>query len=106
MPKEKKFAFRIQENDLETLRQKAVQARLTLTDYLIACAIQKEIIVIDGLVPMLHELKRIGQNLNRLTTLSNMGKTNCVHLGETKAQLGEIFSQLSALTEVTKQWQS
>jgi len=100
MSKDKKFAIRISEKDLTEIKRKALKAKMTATDYVTICALQKEIVLIDGLTPVLSQLKAIGRNLNQLTTLANMGRINCAYLDETKTLLGNIYEQLSVLMEV------
>ena len=60
------------------IQHRAKQAGMTVTDYLVTCALDKEIIQVNGLDEILSELKAQGRNLNQLTTLANMGriKTN------------------------------
>ena len=60
--------------DKKTIRQRAKAAGMTVTDYLTACALGKEIVRIDGLDDLLSELKAQGRNLNQLTTMANMGR--------------------------------
>ena len=52
----------------------ADRAGMTVTDYIITCALGKEIVRVDGLDALLSELKAQGRNLNQLTTLANMGR--------------------------------
>ena len=52
----------------------ADRAGMTVTDYIITCALGKEIIHIDGMDALVSELKAQGRNLNQLTTLANMGR--------------------------------
>ena len=66
---------------------------MTLTDYLTACGLQKEIVIIDGLDEVIRQQKGIGRNLNQLTTLANMGKVNTVYLQE----LADAYAQVSSL---------
>ena len=42
-------AFESQHKDLETIRQKAVQAHMSQSDYVISCCLGKKIIILDGL---------------------------------------------------------
>ncbi len=56
------------------LQARARDANMTLTNYLIICGLGQEIVRIDGLDNLLSELKAQGRNLNRLTTLANMGR--------------------------------
>ena len=66
---------------------------MTLTDYLTACGLQNEIVIIDGLDEVIRQQKGIGRNLNQLTTLANMGKVNTVYLQE----LADAYAQVSSL---------
>lgn len=53
------------------IQHRAKQAGMTITDYLVTCALGKEIIQVHGLDEILSELKAQGRNLNQLTTLAN-----------------------------------
>ena len=70
---------------------------MTLTDYLTACGLQKEIVIIDGLEEVVRQQKAIGRNLNQLTTLANMGKINVVFLQELTDAYGQVSSLLSGI---------
>ena len=67
MRKDKQFSIRISAQDLETIRQKAVQAHMSQSDYVISCCLGKKIIILDGLKEVLRQQKAIGNNLNQLT---------------------------------------
>ena len=95
--KDKKFAFRVSENNLEAIRSKALKAKMTVTDYLVACALGKKIVVIDGLPAFIAELKANGRNLNQLVILANMGRISSVRLDETRELYAEIYEQLCQL---------
>ncbi len=58
----------------EVLQEKAREANMTLTMYLCVCGLGQQIVRVDGLDEVLHELKAQGRNLNQLTTLANMSK--------------------------------
>ena len=60
--------------DKKAITQCAKAVGMTVTDYLTTCALGKEIVRVDGLDDLLSELKTQGRNLNRLTTLANMGR--------------------------------
>ena len=55
---------------------------MTVTDYVITCALGKEIIRADGLDDILAEVKAQGRNLNQLTTLANMGRIQVLRSDE------------------------
>ena len=98
--KDKNYAFRVSEKDLEAIKQKANKAKLTVTDYITNCALNKKINVVNGLPEVVTELKRIGNNLNQLTRLANMRELTVVNLSETEDRLNEIYF---ALTEILKE---
>ena len=74
MKKDKQFSIRISEQDLDTIRQKAAQAHMSQSDYVTACCLRKQIVILDGLKEVLRQQKAIGNNLNQLAVLANMGK--------------------------------
>ena len=55
MRKNKQFSIRISAQDLETIRQKAVQAHMSQSDYVISCCLGKKIIILDGLKEVLRQ---------------------------------------------------
>lgn len=99
MMKNKRITLRVSETDWQELHDKADAAHMTLTDYLTACGLQKEIVIIDGLDEVIRQQKGVGRNLNQLTTLANMGKVNVVYLRE----LTDAYAQVSfLLSEILK----
>lgn len=82
----------------QVLKERAAAARMTLTDYLCICGLGKQIVRVDGLDEVLHELKAQGRNLNQLTTLANMGKLKVLRgddLAEGYAKLCEQVGQFT-----------
>ena len=80
MRKNKQFSIRISAQDLETIRQKAVQAHMSQSDYVTACCLGKRIVILDGLKEVLRQQKAIGNNLNQLAVLANMGNVQFANL--------------------------
>ena len=93
--KNRKLSIRISEADLQTIHHKAEKANMTLTDYVTACCLGKEIVVIHGLDEVIRQQKGIGRNLNQLTTLANMGNVNVVYLQELTDAYATVSSLLS-----------
>lgn len=94
MRKEKMFAMRMSQPDYDRIQQKAELAGMSMTGFITASALGKNIIVVDGLDKVLIELKAIGKNLNQLTTLCNMGRITCLDLTEIKSSFGAVFDYL------------
>ena len=101
--KNKRITLRVSDADWQKLHDKADAARLTLTDYLTACGLQKEIVIIDGLEEVIRQQKGIGRNLNQLTTLANMEKVKTVYLKELTDAYAQVSSLLSQILK-RKRW--
>lgn len=78
------------------------KAGMTVTDYLITCALGKEIIRVDGLDEILSELKSQGRNLNQLTTLANMGRLTLLNMDDLLDAYGNLYWQVEKLCERVK----
>lgn len=92
-------AMRFFENDYNAIKQKADKANLNFTEFVTRSAIDKSIVVIDGLGDVLKEQKAIGRNLNQLTTLCNMGKIDCPDLSKIINQYSAVYDRLNDITE-------
>ena len=101
--KNKKLSIRISEVDLEKIHQKSTKAKLSLTDYVTRCCLEKQIFVIDGLDEVIRQQKAIGKNLNRLTVLSNMGKISSVNLEQLTEEYAALNRKLTELLD-RKRW--
>ena len=99
MRKNKQFSIRISAQDLETIRQKAVQAHMSQSDYVISCCLNKKIIILDGLKEVLRQQKAIGNNLNQLAVLANMGKVQFANLDSAVQAFAKINTALRELQE-------
>ena len=99
MTKDKQFSIRISKQDLEAIRQKAAQAHMTQSDYVTACCLGKRIIIMDGLKDVLRQQKAIGNNLNQLTVLANMGKVQFANLDTAAQEFVRINTALRELQE-------
>ena len=99
MKKGKQFSIRISEQDLETIRRKAAQAHMSQSDYVISCCLGKKIIILDGLKEVLRQQKAIGNNLNQLTVLENMGKVQFANLDSAVQEFSKINTALRKMQE-------
>ena len=99
MKKDTTFSIRISSEDLATIRQKAKDARLSQSEYVTRCCLGRQIIVIDSLKEVLQQQRAIGNNLNRLTVLANMGRITMVDLEQTAQELANISAALRDIQE-------
>jgi len=65
--KDKQVKFWVDEKELEQIKKKVKKSKLNQSDYLLRSALDKNIIVVDGLKEILIELSREGNNLNQIT---------------------------------------
>ena len=91
MRKNKQFSIRISEQDLEAIRRKAAQAHMSQSDYVTACCLRKQIVILDGLKEALRQQKAIGNNLNQLAVLANMGKVQFANLDAAAREFAKLL---------------
>ena len=101
--KNRKMSIRISDGDLETIHAKAVEANMSVTDYITACCLGKQVVVIDGLKEVLKELKSIGRNLNQLVTLAHMGRVTVIDLESVYQAFSELRDAVRMILE-RKRW--
>ncbi|MBD5155573.1 MAG: MobC family plasmid mobilization relaxosome protein [Oscillibacter sp.] len=99
MKKDTTFSIRISSEDLATIQQKAKDARLSQSEYVTRCCLGRQIVIMDGLKEVLQQQRAIGNNLNRLTVLANMGRVTAVDLERTAQELATISSTLRDIQE-------
>ena len=99
MKKDRQLSIRIAAQDLEAIRKKAVQVHMSQSDYVTTCCLGKRIVILDGLKEVLRQQKAIGNNLNQLTVLANMGKVQFSNLDSAVQAFAKINSTLRELQE-------
>ena len=77
------------------IREKAKNAGISLTDYIILCATNKKVINYDGLKELTTQIKKLGNNVNQLLILSRQGKIKTVNLAATQLELKKIYDLLA-----------
>jgi hypothetical protein len=97
--KDTTFSIRISTEDLDTIKQKAKQARMSQSDYVTRCCLGRQVVVVDGLKEVLKELRSLGNNLNQLTVLANMGRITTVNLDGVVQTLAEIRDSIREIAE-------
>ena len=99
MRKDTTFSIRIASDDLAVIKQRAKQARMSQGEYVTHCCLGRQIVVMDGLKEVLQQQRAIGNNLNRLTVLANMGRITMVDLEQTAQELTNISAALRDIQE-------
>lgn len=96
----KQIVIRASESEFEAIKLKIAESKITQNEYLLRCALNKDIVVVDGLRELTVELKRIGNNLNQLTRSVNEGRANCSkELQSINGEMKEVWQLLRSLTQ-------
>lgn len=99
MNKDAKLSIRISTEDLENIKRRAKQARMSQSDYITSCCLGRQVVVIEDLKEVAKQLRAIGNNLNRITVLANMGRISTVGLNRTAEELAGISASLREFQE-------
>ena len=99
MNKDTTLSIRIASGDLDTIKQKAKQARMSQSDYVTRCCLGRQGVVIEDLKEVAKQLRAIGGNLNQLTMLANMGRVSIANLDSMTQKLAGISAALREIQE-------
>ena len=103
MKKDIKFSTRMASEDREQIKELAKQSHMSMSNYVTACCLGQQIVIIEGLKEVLKELKAIGNNLNQLVTLAHTGKITVANLNEVRQLLADIRTTVREIAE-RKRW--
>ena len=87
----KQVKFWTTEDEFLALKEKVYESKLTQNEYLIRCALEKNIIVVEGLKDVLLELSKQGNMLNELIKNENIDKKD---FNELKEKLSDVWGQI------------
>ncbi len=65
------LTIRVTEKEKQYIKKRAEKAGLSVTDYIVRLSLETPIFIPVNMQPFLLELKRIGNNINQLTTKVN-----------------------------------
>ena len=99
MKKDIKFSTRMASEDREKIRALTQKSGMSMSDYVTACCLGKRIVIMDGLKDVLRQQKAIGNNLNQLTVLANMGKVQLANLDAAVQEFAKINVTLRQIHE-------
>ena len=80
MKKNNMITIRVTKQEKEKLIKNSQKAEMTLSEYLIEQGLERDIIIIEDVRNFVHELRKIGNNINQLTHLANSGMIKVVYL--------------------------
>lgn len=89
--------FRVTPEQKKLIEEKALSSYRLISMYLRDCALDKEIIVVNGADTAANELRRIGNNLNQLTRSVNSGMISTIDLTKTREEVAAVWQLLNSL---------
>lgn len=93
--REKQIKFYVNEKEYDKIKKKVEKSKLKQQEYLIKSALNKKIIVIDGLKEILLELSREGNNLNQIAKKINEGEQKDIK--EMKNKLNNLWDLIEKI---------
>ena len=103
MKKDIKFSTRMASDDRDAIKELAKKSGMSMSDYVTACCLGRQVVIIDGLKEVLKELKSIGRNLNQLVTLAHMGRVTVINLDSALSVFSELRDAVQMILE-RKRW--
>lgn len=92
--RDKMLTVRLTSAEKDMIATRASKAKMSLTDFLVAVSLQTPIHIAENVKPVLVELKRIGNNVNQITTKVNSGAVYANGLQEVADELHGIYEQV------------
>ncbi len=89
------ITIRVTKQEKESLIKKSQKVEMTLSEYLIEQGLERDIIIIEDVRKLVHELRKIGNNINQLTHLANSGVIRTVYLDGFKEDMKKIWTGLN-----------
>lgn len=97
--KSKRINLRITEKDYEIISKKAKNAKMNMSQYVSLSALDRDFVVIEDLKDLIHQLSKVGNNLNQLTMLAHQNRLKEINVKETQAVLKEIWELLNEISK-------
>ena len=97
LKKDNIIIIRVTKQEKDKLIKKSKKAEMSLSEYLIEQGLERDIVVIEDVKDFVHELRKIGNNINQLAHLANSGIIKTVYLDGVKENLRRIWSELNCI---------
>ena len=99
------LSIRLTAAEKDAIVKQAAKARMSLTDYILTSALVTEIHVAEDTRPLITELKRIGNNLNQISTKINVGAFQSYNFQEVIDLQKSIYEELYRIGRGGVTWQ-
>ena len=96
------ITIRCTDDEYERIHSKAERHKVSLSDFILRSAMDKKIIVADGLDEVAKQQKAIGRNLNQIAMLAHEGRLHSVRLDELIEQHRAVTATVCEIAKVVK----
>ena len=96
------ITIRCTDDEYERIHNKAQRHKLSLSDFVLRSAMDKKIIVAEGLDEVAKQQKAIGRNLNQIAMLAHEGRLHSVRLDELVEQHRSVTAAVCEIAKVVK----
>ena len=97
--KDRAFTVRFTEEQFQHIQEQSERAMMSPSNYIRAAAMRGKVnVILDG-KSVARELRAIGNNLNQLTVLANMGQINAVYLEQVQDDLSRLYDAFFSLAD-------
>lgn len=96
MKREQLIGFKVNDLEAAAIRRKAKRSGKNLSQYVRTAALNKKIIIIDGLGKWMPELNRIGNNLNQITVILRATGILSSDISQIKIDFGNLVDAVTA----------
>lgn len=106
--KSERINLHLTPTDKSIIKEKADLVGMNMTNYLTACAIVEKIYCVGdkkSFDEIIHQLKKIGNNINQIRMLANFGNIQFANLDECTSALLEVNKSIQKIIKRTSQWQ-
>ena len=96
--KEKHISFRVTEEEYQIIKNKAKSAHMSVSRFVLLSAMDKQIMVVEGLKEFAGQLGKVGGNLNQAVVLLRQHGIQNIDIDNTKKVVNNIWQLLTSLT--------
>ena len=96
------ITIRCTDDEYKQIHNKAQRHKLSLSNFVLRSALDKKIVVADGLDEVAKQQKAIGRNLNQIAMLAHEGRLHSVRLDELLEQYKAVTAAVCEIAKVVK----
>lgn len=101
--RDKMLTIRLTDSEKKKIIAKSRKAKMSATDFIIACADNAVIKTPEDLRPVVSQLKRIGNNINQIAVKVNSGAVYSVNFDEVLEMQNKIYEKVFEIANANSQ---